>query len=71
MDDIIHRLLDSEEHATEDAIPLVAEDAADEIKKLRDRVTDLENAARSVLANWEHGDLAGAVNWLDGTLGEN
>lgn len=35
MTDIINRLLDSEEHAGEWAIPVVAEDAVEEIKELR------------------------------------
>lgn len=38
MIDIIERLLDSEEHATAEAIPPVAEDAAEEIGALREQL---------------------------------
>lgn len=46
MSDIIERLLDSEEHATDEAIPSVAEDAAEEIGALREQLEIAEACAR-------------------------
>lgn len=37
---------------------------------LKQRISDLEQAGLGVIANWEHGDLAGAVSWLNGVIGE-
>lgn len=44
MQDIIERLLDSEEHAAESAIPAVAEDAVEEITRLRKALESTQTA---------------------------
>ncbi len=56
MSDITERLLDSEEYATDEAIPEVAEAAAEEIHTLRDQRDDLLAALKKVEASAGNSD---------------
>lgn len=42
----------------------------EQIADLKARVIELEEAGQAVVDNWESGNLASAVNWLDGMLPE-